>query len=52
MKSPNPLYHLYISLIKSLIRVVAGLYFVLNDIFLGGVLIIAAEVLGVLEEIF
>jgi hypothetical protein len=52
MKSPSPIHHLYISLIKSVIRVAAGLYFVVNDIFLGGVLLIAAEVLGVLEEIF
>ena len=52
MKSPNPKTHLYISLVKSVFRVFAGMYIALNRPLLGGVLLIAAELLGILEEVF
>lgn len=42
--------HFYISLIKSGIRIVAGAYLVMGDFAIAGLLLIAAELLGILEE--
>ena len=51
MKHPNAKRHLQISLVKSLARVWAG-YFLMNYkfVFAGG-LLVAAEVLGIFEEL-
>jgi len=48
--------HFYVSLVKSLLRIIAGIAFVgtafeWGSIFAGGCLIIVAEVLGIVEEI-
>jgi len=52
MKQPNPKVHFYISLVKSALRILAGAAFIYGCLIGGGVLLIAAEVLGILEEIF
>jgi hypothetical protein len=52
MKQPNPKVHFYISLVKSALRILAGAAFIYGCLLGGGVLLIAAEVLGILEEIF
>ena len=53
-------FHFYVSLVKSAVRIAAGVAFVvagyyLEDwgtyIIMGGALLIAAEILGVLEEL-
>lgn len=43
--------HFYISLVKSMIRIVAGATLVLGLFSLCGILIILAEVLGIAEEL-
>jgi hypothetical protein len=52
--------HFYISLVKSAVRIVAGIAFVIGGYYLeewgtwimaGGALLIAAEVLGIAEEL-
>jgi hypothetical protein len=43
--------HFFVSLAKSAIRVVAGIAFMQGSMFIGGTLLIAAEVLGILEEL-
>lgn len=43
--------HFYVSLVKSALRVVAGLAFIQGSMMLGGIFLIAAEVLGVVEEL-
>jgi hypothetical protein len=48
---PDPKKHLYISLAKSLIRIGAGVALVLGFPLWCGVGIVAAEVLGVAEEL-
>ena len=48
---PDPKWHLRISLAKSLLRFGAGFYLVLGNLLMAGLLIIFAEVLGVLEEL-
>lgn len=48
---PDPKWHLRISLLKSLLRFGAGFYLLLGNVVMAGVLIILAEILGVLEEI-
>ena len=59
-QQPDPLKHKYISFAKSAVRIAAGAAFVyagyhLEDlgtyIIMGGALLIAAEILGVLEEL-
>jgi hypothetical protein len=51
-KQPNPKIHLYISLVKSLVRIVAGCALVSQFFLVAGWGFIAAEILGVLEELF
>lgn len=43
--------HFYVSLVKSAIRVVAGIALINSNLMLAGALIIAAETLGVVEEL-
>jgi len=43
--------HFYISIIKSLVRFVAGGFLIAGDLTVAGSAIIAAEVLGILEEL-
>ena len=51
-KQPNPKIHFYISIVKSVLRIAAGVQIINNSLLFGGALIIAAEVLGILEEMF
>ena len=48
---PDPKWHLRISLLKSLLRFGAGFYLIIGNILMAGVLVIVAEVLGILEEL-
>lgn len=51
MNTPDPKWHFRISLIKSGLRIGAGLSLIRGNIVSAGILLIVAEVLGVLEEI-
>lgn len=42
--------HFYVSLAKSGLRIIAGAFLMLGNVFVAGGLLIAAEALGVLEE--
>ena len=42
--------HFYISLIKSGMRIIAGAYLITGDFVIAGLLLITAELLGILEE--
>jgi hypothetical protein len=48
---PDPKWHLRISLAKSLLRFGAAYYLITGMVMMAGVLFLAAEVLGVLEEL-
>jgi predicted small integral membrane protein len=43
--------HFYVSLAKSAIRVLAGIALINSNLMLAGALVIAAEALGVVEEL-
>ena len=43
--------HFYVSLAKSVLRIVAGSSLLLGNLFAAGVLLILAEVLGIVEEL-
>ncbi len=43
--------HFYVSLAKSGLRIIAGTFLMLGNLFVAGGLLIAAEALGVLEEL-
>ena len=43
--------HFYISIVKSIVRIGAGVMLVYGSIVLAGFLLIAAEGLGILEEL-
>jgi hypothetical protein len=43
--------HFRISLIKSIIRIVAGIFLMTGSLFVAGALFIAAEILGIAEEL-
>jgi len=43
--------HFYVSLVKSIVRIVAGIALIAGSLFVAGALLIAAEVLGVAEEL-
>jgi hypothetical protein len=44
-------WHFRISLLKSVLRILAGLALILSDITVSGILFIGAELFGVLEEL-
>lgn len=43
--------HLLVSLVKSVLRIAAGTYLMEANVFMSGALLIAAEVLGIIEEL-
>jgi hypothetical protein len=43
--------HFYVSLAKSLIRILAGIAFIYGSMYAGGVLLVLAEMLGIAEEL-
>ena len=51
LKHPNPKKHLYVSLAKSAIRIVAGVCLIQGNLLMAGVCLILAEVLGIVEEL-
>lgn len=44
-------YHFYISIVKSIIRIVGCLYLLRGDCFSGGVILLVAEIIGIVEEL-
>jgi hypothetical protein len=44
-------WHFRISIIKSVLRMCAGVYLIIGDVYPAGCLLIAAEILGVVEEL-
>ena len=48
---PDPKKHLYISLVKSAIRIIAGASLMVGLWLIAGALLILAEVLGIVEEL-
>jgi hypothetical protein len=50
-KHPDPRAHLFISLVKSFFRICAGVSLCMNSFIGAGVLLIAAEILGIVEEL-
>lgn len=51
MEHPDPKLHLQISLIKSGLRIAAGVVLILGSLGWAGFLLITAEVLGIAEEL-
>jgi hypothetical protein len=51
MKTPNPEWHFKLSIIKSVLRIIAGAAFIKGNIVAGGLLLILAEIIGIVEEI-
>jgi len=51
MKHPDPKLHLYISLVKSGLRIAAGVALMSGIFVTAGILIILAEIGGVVEEL-
>lgn len=49
--TPDPLWHRNISFVKSGFRIVAGLFLINGSLLGGGVFLILAEVLGIVEEL-
>ena len=43
--------HFFVSLAKSAIRILAGVAIIYGSLMIGGALLIAAEVLGIVEEL-
>lgn len=50
-RTPDPKWHLYISLVKSILRIIAGGSLMGGLLVTGGLLIVMAEVLGIVEEL-
>lgn len=50
-KASKTNYHFYISMVKSVIRIVACLYLLHGDYFEGGVILLVAEIIGIVEEL-
>ena len=49
---PDPLWHLRISILKSVVRIAAGITLIWpQSLILAGAFLIVAEVLGILEEL-
>ena len=51
MEQPDPKWHLRISILKSLLRIGAGVYLVMGNIVAAGSMFVAAEMLGIAEEL-
>ena len=43
--------HFYVSLAKSAVRIVAGMFLISGNLVIAGLLLIAAEGLGIVEEL-
>jgi hypothetical protein len=51
VKHPDPKKHLYVSIIKSAVRIVAGGCLITGNLLMAGICFILAEVLGIVEEL-
>jgi hypothetical protein len=51
MKAPSIDGHFYVSLAKSGLRIIAGVLLIYSNVVGAGLLLIAAEVLGIVEEL-
>jgi hypothetical protein len=51
MEAPNPEWHFKLSIVKSILRIIAGIAFIGGNIVAGGLLLILAEIIGIAEEI-
>lgn len=51
MKHPDPKLHLQLSIVKSGIRILAGLALVFGSLWYAGVGLIVAELIGIAEEL-
>ena len=51
IKHPDAKKHLYVSLVKSAIRIVAGGCLITGNLLMAGVCFIMAEILGIVEEV-
>jgi hypothetical protein len=51
MNTPDPKWHFRISVIKSILRIGAGLYLLWGGLYGAGSLVIASEILGIVEEL-
>jgi hypothetical protein len=51
MNHPDPELHQKISFLKSALRITAGIALIASSLLPAGVLFIAAEILGIIEEI-
>jgi hypothetical protein len=51
MKQPDPKLHFQISMLKSLIRISAGIGLLTGNLLVAGALLIGAELLGIVEEL-
>ena len=51
MRHPDPQLHQMISFVKSGCRIVAGVALIVGSLMPAGVIFIAAEILGIIEEI-
>jgi len=51
MKQPDPKLHFQISMLKSLIRISAGIGLLTGNLIIAGALLIGAELLGIVEEL-
>ena len=49
--TPDPVWHRWISFVKSGIRIVAGVALISGALVTAGLLFIVAEILGIVEEI-
>ena len=43
--------HFYVSIVKSVVRIWAGIALALGTFYVAGILFIAAEILGIIEEL-
>ena len=50
-KESNSRKHFYVSLAKSAVRIVAGMFLISGNLVIAGLLLIAAEGLGIVEEL-
>ena len=51
MNQPDPKLHQRISFVKSALRIVAGGSLVAGNLFFAGIMIVVAEMLGIVEEL-
>lgn len=51
MDHPDPKMHLYVSLAKSSLRIAAGATLMFGALVVTGILLVLAEVLGIVEEL-